>query len=36
VESWALELQKYLETPFEEGGSGRYFKLPIKNKKIFW
>ncbi len=33
--SWILEFQDYLQTPFEEGGSGRYFSIPIKNPESF-
>jgi len=25
-----------LKTPWELGGSGRYFKVPVENPKFFW
>ena len=34
--AWPHEFQRFLDTPYEQGGSGRFFKLPIENKDIFW
>lgn len=36
VQSWILDFEEYLRTPFEQGGSGRYFSIPIANKDNFW
>jgi hypothetical protein len=36
LQSWILEFQTFLQTPFEEGGSGRYFQLPIRDPDSFW
>ena len=36
LQSWILEFEKYLKTPFEQGGSGRYFSIPIENPTTFW
>ena len=35
LKSWILEFEEYLKTPFEEGGSGRYFSIPITNPDSF-
>ena len=35
LNSWILEFDTYLKTPFEEGGSGRYFSIPITNPESF-
>lgn len=35
LKSWIWEFENYLQTPFEEGGSGRYFSIPIRNPESF-